>query len=229
MASLRELRKHLASVEMTGQMAGAMKTAAAVKFSRVSAVMETFSAYASACSALRERFGAALGTVLPPADPTAPPCYVTLGANRGLCGGYNIELYDYADRILSEAGDRILIAAGRHAVSHFRERGEEPEAVFDLPDAPEPSDAEPILNAALTLFREGRASSVILIWPRSPPPSSCCRLTKPAGGREEETLRPSPCICRTGRPSSSLPPRPASGRNFSPGSSRPQPGIRPRP
>jgi len=166
MASLRELRKHLASVEMTGQMAGAMKTAAAVKFSRVSAVMETFSAYASACSALRERFGAALGTVLPPADPTAPPCYVLLGANRGLCGGYNIELYDYADRILSEAGDRILIAAGRHAVSHFRERGEEPEAVFDLPDAPEPSDAEPILNAALTLFREGRASSVILIWQR---------------------------------------------------------------
>ena len=166
MASLRELRKHLASVEMTGQMAGAMKTAAAVKFSRVSAVMETFSAYASACSALRECFGAALGTVLPPADPDAPPCYVILGANRGLCGGYNIELYDYADRILSEAGERILIAAGRHAVSHFRERGEEPEAVFELPDAPAPSDAEPILDAALTLYREGRASSVILIWQR---------------------------------------------------------------
>ncbi len=166
MASLRELRKHLASVEMTGQMAGAMKTAAAVKFSRVSAVMETFSAYASACSALRERFGAALGTVLPPANPDAPPCYVLLGANRGLCGGYNIELYDYADRILSEAGERILIAAGRHAAAHFRERGGEPEAVFELPDAPAPSDAEPILDAALDLYREGRASSVVLVWQR---------------------------------------------------------------
>ena len=166
MASLRELRKHLYSVEMTGQMAGAMKTAAAVKFSRICAVMETFSVYAAAASRLRDRFGDELGTVYTAADPDAPPCYVILGANRGLCGGYNIELYEYADRILAEAGDCRLIVTGRHATAHFRDRGTEPDAVFTLPDSPAPSDAEPVLDAALTLFREGGASSVILIWQR---------------------------------------------------------------
>lgn len=166
MASLRELRKHLASVEMTGQMAGAMKTAAAVKFSRISAVMETFSVYAAACARLRDRFGDELGTVLPPANPSAPPCYVILGANRGLCGGYNIELYEYADSLLRDAGDCRLIVVGRHAAAHFRDRGTEPDAVFTLPDSPEPADAEPVLEAALTLWREGQVSSVILVWQR---------------------------------------------------------------
>ena len=166
MASLRELRKHLASVEMTGQMAGAMKTAAAVKFSRISAVMETFSVYAAACARLRDRFGDELGTVLPAENPAAPPCYVILGANRGLCGGYNIELYEYADSLLRDAGDFRLIVTGRHAAAHFRDRGTEPDAVFTLPDSPEPADAEPVLEAALTLYREGQVSSVVLVWQR---------------------------------------------------------------
>lgn len=164
MASLRELRKHLASVEMTGQMAGAMKTAAAVKFSRISAVMETYSVYAAACARLRALFGSELGGAFPPADPDAPPCYVILGANRGLCGGYNIELYEYADRLLREAGDCRLIVVGRHAAAHYQERGAEPEAVFALPDSPAPADAEPVLEAALALWRGGRTSSVILVW-----------------------------------------------------------------
>jgi len=200
MASLRELRKHLASVEMTGQMAGAMKTAAAVKFSRISAVMETFSVYAAACAALRDRFGDELGTVLPPANPSAPPCYVILGANRGLCGGYNIELYEYADSLLRDAGDCRLIVVGRHAAAHFRDRGTEPDAVFTLPDSPEPADAEPVLEAALTLYREGQVSSVILIWQRfvntlNQVPSSFVLLpvsTAQTGAEKPESAPPSP-------------------------------------
>lgn len=166
MASLRELRKHLASVEMTGQMAGAMKTAAAVKFSRIWAVMDTFSVYAAACARLRDRFGDELGTVLPAKNPAAPPCYVILGANRGLCGGYNIDLYEYADSLLRDAGDFRLIVTGRHAAAHFRDRDIEPDAVFTLPDSPGPADAEPVLEAALTFYREGQVSSVILVWQR---------------------------------------------------------------
>ena len=49
MSNLRELKKHLNSVEMTGQMAGAMKTASAVKFSKISAALDRFSGYAGAC------------------------------------------------------------------------------------------------------------------------------------------------------------------------------------
>ena len=205
MASLRELRKHLDSVEMTGQMAGAMKTAAAVTFSRISAVMETFSLYAAACARLRDRFGDELGTVLPPKDPTAPPCYVILGANRGLCGGYNLELYEYADSLLRDAGDCRLLVVGRHAAAHFLDRGTEPDAVFTLPDSPGPADAEPVLEAALTLYREGRASSVILVWQRfvntlKQVPSSFVLLPLGAAGErngtgEKDDLRQPPlCV-----------------------------------
>ena len=46
MAGLRELKKHLSSVQMTGQMAGAMKTASTAKFARLSRSLADFSAYA---------------------------------------------------------------------------------------------------------------------------------------------------------------------------------------
>jgi len=167
MSNLRELKKHLASVEMTGQMAGAMKTASAVKFSKISAALERFSGYAGACSALRERFGSALAEAYPAGNPDAPPCYVILGANRGLCGGYNIALYEYADRLIGQSPRRpLLITAGRHAEAHFRDRGIEPDAAFVLSDAPDAAEAGPVLEAALSFWQEGRASSVVLVWQR---------------------------------------------------------------
>ena len=55
MAGLRELKKHLSSVQMTGQMAGAMKTASTAKFARLNRSLTKFSAYADACAALRAR------------------------------------------------------------------------------------------------------------------------------------------------------------------------------
>ena len=167
MSSLRELRKHLASVEMTGQMAGAMKTASAVKFSKISAALERFSGYAGACAGLRDRFGGALSEAYPAKNPDAPPCYVILGANRGLCGGYNIALYEYADRVIDECPVKpLLVTVGRHAASHFRDRGIEPDAAFLLSDTPDAKEAGSVLQEILGIYREGRASSVVLIWQR---------------------------------------------------------------
>ena len=158
---------------MTGQLAGAMKTASAVKYARTSATLARFLPRASACRAMKTRFGSALGTALPCADPDAPRCFVLLGSNRGLCGGYNIALYEFADRIFEEAGDFTLIAAGRHALNRLRETGvgkvppgEDavvPENAFLLPDIPSFEDAAPLLERAAGLYRRGEVSSVELI------------------------------------------------------------------
>ena len=49
MASLQELRKRLRSIRATGQMAGAMRTAATAKYARVGRIREGFGPYARAC------------------------------------------------------------------------------------------------------------------------------------------------------------------------------------
>ena len=65
MAGLRELAKQLESVRMTGQMASAVKTAAAVKFSQISAALTAFGSYAAVCRDMRRRFGSALAEAFP--------------------------------------------------------------------------------------------------------------------------------------------------------------------
>ena len=59
MADLSQLKKHLRSVRMTGQLAGAMKTVSAAKYSRLGKVRQAHADYAEACAGLKVRFGAA--------------------------------------------------------------------------------------------------------------------------------------------------------------------------
>ena len=166
MATLGELKKRLSSIRMTGQMAGAMKTASAAKFARISGGLSRFEGYAAACRDVTERFGDALTTVYPPADPAAPRCFVLLGSNRGLCGGYNMTLYEYADRILREAGEYRLVAVGRHAVNRYRELGFPLAGEFVLPDTASPDDAAPVFEAVKKMYLAGEVSSVEILWQR---------------------------------------------------------------
>ena len=92
MAALRELRKRLKSVRATGQLAGAMRTVAAAKFSRANAARTAGEPYAALCREL-----VALAGAPAPEEPAAgaaagPRCAVVLSSNRGLCGGFNTEL-----------------------------------------------------------------------------------------------------------------------------------------
>ena len=61
MASLQALKKHLNSIRMTGQLAGAMKTVSAVKLSRMNQTLQQFSAYDAMCRQVLDTFGPALG------------------------------------------------------------------------------------------------------------------------------------------------------------------------
>ena len=166
MEGLRELRKHLEGIRSTEQLAGAMKTASAAKLTRLSRELDRFSAYADACRSIRDRFGSALGEVWPALNPKAPRCVVLIGANRGLSGGYNGELYAYLDRILAEGGEYLLVAAGRHAIARMKERGIPLAAEFALPDTASFEEAAPILDFVLGLWREGKISDVELVAQR---------------------------------------------------------------
>lgn len=62
MAGLQQLRKRLKSIRATGQLAEAMRTAATIKYSRVSKVREEFTPYAGGSAemlSLLGRFGSA--------------------------------------------------------------------------------------------------------------------------------------------------------------------------
>ncbi|MBQ3177490.1 MAG: F0F1 ATP synthase subunit gamma [Clostridia bacterium] len=167
MASLLELKKHLHSIRTTGQLAGAMKTVSAAKLSRLNGALQNFSGYQSLCTAMKERFGHDLSDMYPCRNPDAPRCFVVLGANRGLCGGYNMELYSHAESVLREAsGSYLLIVTGRHAVNHFREAGYSIYKEHILPETLHYEDCMPLLGELLELYGSGTVSSVELLYQR---------------------------------------------------------------
>ena len=167
MAGIRELKKHLKSVNMTGQLAGAMKTVSAAKFSRVHSVLSSYSEYAKTCENLMKEFGKSFSTALFSPNPDAPECFVVIASNRGLCGGYNAELLAFADDVLEKSKDeRIIVACGKMASAHFREKKTETESEFVFPDVPLYEDCAQFCDYLTGMFKEGRISALFMIYPK---------------------------------------------------------------
>jgi len=122
MADSRKLKKHLASIRATEKMAGAMKTVATAKFSKLSAANADFARYSAACGGLMGGFSA---DVFAPYSGGDKSLYVLFSGNKGLCGGYNSELVSYylSQReensgliVCGKKGFDILAAKGYKAV-----------------------------------------------------------------------------------------------------------------
>ena len=162
MASLQELRKRLRSIQSTGQLAGAMRTAATAKYAKVSRVRDEFTPYARACRDMLRLLGAAgierEAEVVSPRD-----CLVILGGNRGLCGGFNAELLRFLDGELESHEDPLLLACGRKAAMHLRERGAAFEE-YPLSDVPSYDEIRPLAARLRELYVTGEVERVLVVY-----------------------------------------------------------------
>lgn len=167
MAGLRELKNRLGSIQTVGQLSGAMRTVSAAKYSRISSVRSQFGPYARACGELMDAFGPALSQAIPQGNPDAPKCYVVLAGNRGLCGGFNVEIISYATELLKrETGPYRLITVGKKAESGMQEAGFTVDRAFVFGDVPEFSACSELLAHLRGSYMAGEISSVFLVYQR---------------------------------------------------------------
>ena len=180
MPSLRDLKKRLQSVKTTGQLAGAMRTAATAKYARASGKLTAFAPYAGAARELAALAEAAAdgGRAKPqrkrprgdePSAEATPskPAIVLLSGNRGLCGGYNHELFNYFSEVLKRCPEpRMIITCGRMAKEFCEGRGMELYRSFTLSDVPTFDEARTIACALRELYGAGEVSSVDIVYQR---------------------------------------------------------------
>ncbi len=165
MAGLRELKARLGSIQTVGQLAGAMRTVSAAKYSRVSTVRTGFGTYAESCRSLMDRFGPALSEAISQGDPEAPICYVVVAGNRGLCGGYNAEILSFgAETLRQEQRPWKLITVGKTARRYFEEAEFPVERAFEIPDVPEVSGCRELMDHLRQGYVAGEFSGVILVY-----------------------------------------------------------------
>ena len=128
MASLKVIRKRIASVRNTQQVTKAMKMVAAAKLRRAQERAEHARAYSTKLESILGGLGsvstADTHPLLKQGD-DAPAHAILISADRGLCGGYNSNISRLAERFLaSEAGAGAAVTAcGRRGRDYLVGRG----------------------------------------------------------------------------------------------------------
>ena len=132
MANLRDIRNRIGTVNSTQQITKAMKMVAAAKLRKAQERMTKTRPYASKIQNVVGRL-ADSGNIESPlvvkSEKNEQLLFIVVGSDRGLCGGFNNNLFkelekrfikDFSTQL--EAGTISLITIGKKATAHFKKR-----------------------------------------------------------------------------------------------------------
>ena len=128
MATLKVIRKRIASVKNTQKITKALKMVSAAKLRRAQDAATAARAYADKLSALLRNVAARVEDrshpLLQVRDAERSTHVLLVTADRGLCGGYNGNLIRKAEALLHERGaDKVrLTIVGRRGFDYFKRR-----------------------------------------------------------------------------------------------------------
>ncbi|HVC45342.1 MAG TPA: ATP synthase F1 subunit gamma [Candidatus Binataceae bacterium] len=125
MATLKAIRRRIASVKSTQQITRAMKLVAAARLRRAQEALINARPYHEAFKRVSDSLlGSAPDALKPPEDAGNVRLLVVVTSDRGLCGGYNTNVIRMAEETMREAaaaGREVqLFAVGRKGFDHFR-------------------------------------------------------------------------------------------------------------
>lgn len=125
MASLKAIRRRIASVKSTQQITRAMKLVAAARLRRAQEALVAARPYSQALARVADSLLTSEGIdIAPPEGAQKTALIAVVGSDRGLCGGYNSYLLRAAEDSLRATEREGLkagyFAIGKKAVDHFR-------------------------------------------------------------------------------------------------------------
>jgi F-type H+-transporting ATPase subunit gamma len=172
MATLRDIRRKIAAVKKTQQITKAMNMVAAAKLRGAQQRMENFRPYA-------EAFQLMLGNLASGVDPEIHPFFqkapevnkvglVLMTADRGLCGSFNVNLINAAQRFIREKeADDIQVAltcVGRKGRDYYRRRkADMPRFFVDVWNKFDYTNAVVVGRDVMSDFLSGEIQEVYLV------------------------------------------------------------------
>ncbi len=173
MATLQDIRQKISAVKKTQQITKAMNMVSAAKLRGSQTRMEQFRPYAAA-------FKQMLASIASRVEPEAHPFFkqaekvekvelVLMTADRGLCGSFNMNLINAAERFIrqkkAEGIEVVLTAVGRKGRDYFRRRKANiRESYVDVWNKFDFSNAQAIARDAVSPFNNGEVQEVYLIY-----------------------------------------------------------------
>jgi F-type H+-transporting ATPase subunit gamma len=170
LATLRDLKRQIASVKNIAKVTEALQTVSAVKFRKAEARVKRARPYAENVEQMMRDVARGAGGSSPlltgREGNTVAICTVT--ADRGLAGGFNAQVLRSTVQFRRERdAEFVQIASGRKAVAFFRFRRIELEEIYTgFSDSPTYEKAREIGHDLTKLFNEEEADEVHLIYNR---------------------------------------------------------------
>jgi F-type H+-transporting ATPase subunit gamma len=133
MANLREIRNRITTVKSTQQITKAMKMVAAARLKKAQDRVVALRPYAGKLKNVIGRLSTTIDSsskLLTQVETPKSVLLIVIGSDRGLCGGFNSNLFRFAEEEIrvrfadvKENGQLHLITLGRKANDYFRRRG----------------------------------------------------------------------------------------------------------
>ncbi|WP_300283948.1 F0F1 ATP synthase subunit gamma [uncultured Alistipes sp.] len=173
MASLKEIKGRIASVNSTLKITSAMKMVASAKLHRAQAAIENMLPYERRLDAMLSGFLAAEGASESPyaaERETERVAIVAVSSNSSLCGAFNANAAKMFHAAVAEyerlGRDRILVfPVGRKIADAVRKEGFVPQGDFQqMIDRPEYKAAAELAGRLMKMFADGEVDRVELVY-----------------------------------------------------------------
>lgn len=175
MANLRDIRNRITSVNNTQQITKAMKMVAAAKLRKAQDRMTKTRPYASKIKDVVGRLaesGTVASKLVEKSEENNNLLFIVIGSDRGLCGGFNNNLFKEVEKKLHkefqsqlDAGTVTLVTVGKKATAHFGKRKYQISTSFPgFFDEIEYDSASAIMESAIADFTADKYDEVYVVY-----------------------------------------------------------------
>lgn len=170
MASMRDIKRRIKSVNSTQQITRAMYLVASSKLTRArNRLNDTRPFFNETRKAIADIVSGSKGISHPFLEEreVKSTAVIVIAGDRGLCGGYNANVNKTALERVNSSKDAKMITVGTKSREFFRLRGKTiVDSVTGISEKPRYEDALKIADKALQLFTSGEVDEVYLTYTR---------------------------------------------------------------
>ncbi len=167
MSNLKEIRSRISSVSSTMKITSAMKMVSAAKLKKAQDRMQNIKPFSTALTNMILNLLPSVNTseikLLSSFCKTDRTLLITVSSNRGLCGGFNANIFKKGVPILDKNTE--LFCIGKKCSEQFVRKGHNVvQTELDILDQPSLNESQKISQKIIDQYLEGRWSKVILIY-----------------------------------------------------------------
>ncbi|MGO1370436.1 MAG: ATP synthase F1 subunit gamma [Senegalia sp. (in: firmicutes)] len=166
--SMQDIKRRIKSVGSTKQITNAMELVSSSKLKKArKRLAKTEPYFLTVSRSIKDILATSRGISHPMLEKREVKnrCYIIVTSDRGLCGGYNVNIIKKVESDLESKENTKMITIGQKGRSHFNRRNYDVKGSFvNISEDPTFMDATQIGNMALKLYEKGEVDEVNIAY-----------------------------------------------------------------